>query len=47
MGYARKDEDGHEVAIAATDVACVTVEAEIANVLSGKGQLCAEQTDGP
>ena len=47
LGYERHHQHGHEVVVAAADVARVLVEAEAVDVLPRIGQLGAEEADGP
>ena len=47
FGYERHDEDGDEVAVTAADVACILIETEVPDVLSGIRQFRSEKADGP
>ena len=47
LGHERHHQHGHEVVVAAADVARILIEAEVADVLPRIGQLGAEEADGP
>ena len=47
LGYKRHDKNGNKVPEPSADIFGILVKAEIPDVLSCVGQLCAKQANGP